>query len=190
MRIEAGRTQYIEGFKINVEIVKPKNKTIPGGTAIHEAMHVVGAIENGTGVKSATIIPGDGYLGLTELSRPDAVAAMAPHSMGASGTGYDVYVAGLMGNAGSSESAARGIISANMDKVEAVATVLEEKGTITTGDINEAVDELKSPKPKIGTLSIQSKNGEQRKERVEIRDNIVIVPDKLIEIFSAKPQVH
>jgi hypothetical protein len=190
MKIEAGRTEYFNGFKLSIEVPQLEKRVRPGGTATHEAMHVVGALGNGTGVKSATIVPGVGYSGLTELSRADAVAAMAPHSMGASGTGYDVYIAGLMGNAGSAESAARGIINANLDKVEAVATVLEEKRTINSSDISNAIDELKNPKPKIGTLFVEDKNGMQRKEKVEVRDNVVIVPDQLIKIFSAKPKIN
>lgn len=175
--ITANRPQYIEGFKFSIEPQTSVKKTIPGSTAVHEAMHVVAALENGTGVDSATIVSGNGYLGLTRLTKPDAVAAMAPHAMGSGGTGHDVFIAGIIGNAGAAESAARGIINSNMDKVEAVATVLEENRTIGSGEINSAINEITNPKPRMATLFIETPTGEQIKERVEVRDNIVMVPN-------------
>lgn len=190
MRIEAGRTQYVEGNRLSVELNPVLPGAIPGETATHEAMHVIAAYENGTGVESATIIPGAGYLGLTRLKRFDAVSAMAPHSMGKSGTSHDVYIASLFANAGAAESAARGIINSNMDKVAAVASSLEEKKTITGSDIDRVINEVKNPKPQIATLFIESQDGRQVKEKVEVRDNIVIVPEQLIEVFSAKQHIH
>lgn len=180
--ITANRSRYIEGFKFSIEPQTPVKKTIPGSTAIHEAMHAVAALENGTSVDSVTIVPGDGYLGLTKLGKADAVAAMAPHSMGKAGTGHDVFIAGIIGNAGAAESVARGIINSNMDKVEAVASVLEEKRTIGSGEIHSAIDEIKNPKPISVTLFIESPTGEQRKERVEVRDNIVMVPGVWVNV--------
>ena len=190
MRIEAGIVNYAEGFKFVVNKDIPAKKTIPSGTATHEAMHVVAAIQNGTGVESATIIPGTGYLGLTKLAKPDAVAAMAPHSMGASGTGYDVYIAGIIGNAGHAQSAARSIISSHMEEVEAVAIALEEKKSVGSGDIKKAIYDVTNPRPEEATLFIENDEGKVIKERVEVRDNIVLPPEQLIEIFSSKPQIH
>jgi hypothetical protein len=190
MRIEVGKTHYFEGHKFRLDMDPVPPKPIPGGTAMHEAMHIVPAIENGTGVESATIVPGAGYSGLTKLSRPDIVAAMGPHSMGASGTGYDVYIAGLMGNAGGAESAARGIINSNMDKVRAVASKLEEVKTLTSVDIFRAIDEVDHPKPQPATLFIENENGDQSKKRVVVRDNILIEKVDLIEIFSTKKPIN
>jgi hypothetical protein len=190
MRIEAGRTEYFEGFKIRMELDPLPKKTVPGGTATHEAMHVIAAIVNGTGVESATIIPGAGYNGLTKLSKPDAVAAMAPHSMGASGTGYDVYVAGLMGNAGGAESAARAIINSNKEKVEAIAISLEENKSIGSGDIDKVIYEIDYPKPQTETLVIENENGERVKKTIKVRDNVLTEQIDLIEIFSAKKPIH
>jgi len=89
--------QFIEGFKVTVKPVE-STKIIPGSVANHEAKHIVAAITNGTGVKKATIVPGEGCLGLTELTRPDAIAAAAPHATGCDGTGHDVFIIGLMGH--------------------------------------------------------------------------------------------
>ena len=63
-----------------------------GGTARHEARHAVAAEANGTRVVFASIIPGPGYLGITQLSAFDAIAAAAPHAHGDSGTGHDVSI--------------------------------------------------------------------------------------------------
>jgi len=187
MRIEAGRTQFIGTAKLNLEIShQPEIEIIPGRTATHEAMHVIGAKKNRTGVESATIVAGDGYLGLTILSKPDAVAAMAPHSMGAGGTGHDVFIAGHIGNAGAAESAARGIIRSNMDEVHAVAVALEKKKTITSADIDEAIDEVKNPKPQIVTLTIESEEGELREKEVEIIDNVIMFPGEWVDLTGEK----
>lgn len=182
MKIEAGRTFYGEGFKADfIPDSKPK-KTIPGGTAKHEAMHVIAGIMNGTSVESASIIPGPGYNGITKLAKADAVAAMAPHSMGASGTSYDVYIAGLMGNASSAESAARSIIMSNQDKVEAVAVALEEKRFVSSSDINMAINEVDNPAPISGTLFVESDEGKLRKIRAQLQDNMVALSEELIDL--------
>jgi len=68
--VSINQTKYYDRFRVTVESLPAKRKT-GGSTAIHEARHAVAAIANGTAVKSATIVPGPGYLGLTELSRPD-----------------------------------------------------------------------------------------------------------------------
>lgn len=190
MNIEAGRTHYIGEFKLTLDAPLTYKKTVPGGTAIHEAKHVVAALQNGTSVESVTIIPGAGYLGLTKLSRPDAVAALAPHATGESGTSYDVFIASQIGAAGA-ESAARSIINGNMEKVEAVAQALEENKSLGSGDINRTIYKLDHPDPEFATLVIQSPDGERVEKKVEVRDNI-IVADGLVEIFSAKkaPMIH
>jgi len=185
MKIETGKTSFIEGVKFRVELNVPEKKIVPGGTATHEAMHVVAALGNGTGVESATIIPGAGYLGLTKLSKPDAVAAMAPHAMGAGGTGYDVYIAGIIGNAGSAESAARGIINSNMDKVMAVAQKLEENKTLISSDISNVLFELKNPSPEEATLYIENSNREVTEKSVEIKNNTVMIPDEWVNLSKA-----
>ena len=192
-QIPIGKTTFIEGLKIFAEAPIQKPKTRPGGTALHEAMHVIAANENGTGVESATIIPGDGYLGLTKLSRPDAVAAMGPHSMGASGTSFDVFIAGQIGNAGAAESAARGIINSNMDKVEAVASVLEEKGTIGGSEISQAIREVEHPTPQLATIFIEAPTGETQKlSNLEIHDGAIKINEEIVifEDINPSPQIQ
>ena len=179
MRIEAGRTQFIGTAKLNLEIShQPEIEIIPGRTATHEAMHVIGAKKNRTGVESATIVAGDGYLGLTILSKPDAVAAMAPHSMGAGGTGHDVFIAGHIGNAGAAESAARGIIRSNMDEVHAVAVALEKKKTITSADID--VFELHDAFSIMAALSLEASGFAERGQGVRLAlDNEISIQGRV-----------
>src|SRR5690349_20517754 len=88
--IEANRPPQalMPGIIASLEMLEQKPQRKPtNGTARHEAKHVVAAMETGTSVSKVTIIPGEGYLGLTVLSSPNAIAALAPHSTGESGTG-------------------------------------------------------------------------------------------------------
>ncbi len=182
MRIEAGKPQYVGDLRVSLEAPAPLIKTNPGSTAIHEAKHVVAALKNGTGVEGATIVPGAGFLGLTRLSRPDAVAALAPHATGESGTGHDVFIASQMGAIGA-ESAARSIINSNMDEVMAVAVALEENKSLGSWDIDRAINKLSNPDPEFGILTVETPSGEQKKEKVEIRDNIIMKP---VIVFQAQ----
>ncbi len=190
MRIEAGRTFYGKEFKAKVEVDPLPKKPKPGDTATHEAMHIVAALANGTGVEGASIIPGPGYLGITYLSKPDAVAALAPHSMGASGTSYDVFMASQIGGSSGAESSARAIIHSNSEKVEAVASMLEEKKSAGSNDIQKAIDEVDHPLPRSGTIFIEDSKGKVEKKKVEVRDNIVILPENWLESFPLKPKIN
>ena len=200
-RFEAGmtlginETKWVAGFKISTEGKDPTpKKKSTNSTAKHEAMHVVAAINNGTSVESVTIVPGPGYSGLTELSRPDPVAALAPHANGADGTSYDVYIAGLMGH--SSESlggVARGIIGAHQEEVEAVAVALEEERTLGSLGIKRAIEEYKRPKFETAKVSVQTPDGDRVEiSKAQVRDNIVMVPNVWYQLAetATKPQIH
>ena len=191
MTIGINETKWVAGFKISTEGKDPTpKKKSTNSTAKHEAMHVVAAINNGTSVESVTIVPGPGYSGLTELSRPDPVAALAPHANGADGTSYDVYIAGLMGHSPESlGGVARGIIGAHQDEVEAVAVALEEERTLGNGGINRAIEEYKRPKFETAKVSIQnSEGGRVEISKAEVRDNIVMVPEVWYSLAEKKIQ--
>lgn len=196
MALGINETKWVAGFKISAEgqSTTPKKKAT-NSTAKHEAMHVVAAINNGTSVESVTIIPGPGYSGLTELSRPDPVAALAPHANGADGTSFDVYIAGLMGHSPESlGGVARGIIGAHQEEVEAVAVALEEERTLGSGGINKAIEEYKVPKYDTAKISVQAPDGEQKEiKSIKVEQNQVMIPGVWINLFdnlSNNPQVH
>ena len=149
-------------------------------TQRHEAKHVVTARRRGIGVDMATSIPGSGYDGLTKLSRPDAVAALAPHATGESGTGHDVFIAKMTGDAGA-ESEARRIVDANTEAIEAVATALHNYGTIGPSEIDEAMDSVGKPFFKSATLVVETEAGQTIKEEVDVKDdNTITVPQVML----------
>ncbi len=184
--IGVDQTQYINNFRISVSMAKLETPQVPlGDTAIHEAKHAVAAIHNGTDVRSVTISPGPGYLGLTELSRPDAVAAAAPHATGCSGTGHDVHIVGAMGHdIDSVSSIARSIIANNYDQVEAVALHLEEKRTISGYDVLGAMHGVTKEKKtsEKATVFMKAPDGSERLAKVDVQNDKVMVPGEWMRL--------
>jgi len=162
LSFELGKPQFFAGdkIKITVESQTKALDIIPSEVALHESMHAVAANANGTGVSNMTIQPSSDYLGLTELSRFDPVAAVAPHSMGAKGTGYDIMLVEQMGKDVSSlAKAARGIINNNWTAVEAVAKLLEEKGTISGFEAKQAINSAGKPKEEKVKAIVETPDG-------------------------------
>ncbi len=174
VRIGINETQYLGKIKVTAEVEK-KEKVIPSSVARHEAKHAVAAEFNGTRVISATIIPGPGYLGLTRLSRPDAIAAAAPHATGSSGTSHDMRIVGLMGHdAAAVSSAARAIIDKNHEQVEAVATILEEKGTVTGSEIQYAIRDAEKKEDRVKIIVENLEDGDRTTETATATKGIVV----------------
>jgi len=163
----------LEGARATLEIEAQKKRKPVNGTARHEAKHVIAALETGTQVAKVTIIPGEGYLGLTELMAPNAIAALAPHATGESGTGWDVHIAERIGAHGA-ESAARSIIENNMDQVDAVACALEDQNTLDSFGIRRAINEAKKPKEQFGILKLELPTGGKVEGEVKVRDNVIM----------------
>lgn len=181
------------GFRLSSKPTEQnvRSRRVAGRTARHEAKH---AFPNPDNVKTVTIIPGPGYFGLTELHIPDPVAALAPDATGEDGTGWDVRAAISItgGNIGPASNVAKSIVNENAEEVEEVASVLEEKKTISGYEVKQAIDNVRN-KRKVGekaTLFIKSPEGfEQRIPDVDVRNGIVIlppkeqvIPDKLYEL--------
>lgn len=150
--------QSLQGVDFNIAEIKKysivqgavknlDNISCPKDTAYHESVHAVTAVSNGTSVDSVTIVPGVGFLGLTRLSKPDAIAAIAPHADGCSGTSHDLHIAESLGhNPSSLAGIARGIISQNRAEILEVRRKLHEKGTLTGGEVNDAINEAREKK--------------------------------------------
>lgn len=169
-----------DGFQINA---KPKEQSttrrkVGGRTARHEAKH---ALPNPDNVKSVTIIPGPGYRGLTELYIPDPVAALAPHATGEDGTGQDVMVASFItNNVSAAENAARGIVNNNTEEIEEIASVLEEKKTITGNEVKKAIHNVRNRKEEVqlATVFIKSPDGSETIHNLDVRNGIVTLPPR------------
>lgn len=180
---------YIDGFQIRVQKDNKPHIT-PGSTAVHEATHAVAAIANGTSVKKATIEPGPGYLGLTELSRFDPIAAAAPHADGCSGTGHDVHIVAMMGiDVRAASSAALGVVGQNRQEIGAVASLLEEKKTITGSDIEASIREVGEKKKghEKAIVFIKAADGSERSLKTDMHGGIVMIPGEWITL-SQKTQ--
>src|SRR3989344_3867669 len=115
-----------------IETAKP----IPGSVALHEAAHVVAAGE----IVMATIRPTGDALGTTQPVKMTAAAAAAPEALGHDGTGWDMFLTEhVLGvDPGTAKAAARSALAGRHDELHEVAILLEERGTIGQGDVNEA----------------------------------------------------
>ena len=182
--LHLNESTYVNGFHIHVEADK-KPLITPGSTAVHEATHAVAAIANGTSVKKATIIPGPGYLGMTELSRFDAIAAAAPHADGCSGTGHDMHIVAMMGHdKGSAASAALGVVGQNRQEISAVASLLEEKKTISGSDIDHTIREVSQKKngQEKATIHIKAPDGSEQTLQAEAQNSTIMLPGEWITL--------
>ncbi|HVF68958.1 MAG TPA: hypothetical protein VNA13_00150, partial [Xanthomonadales bacterium] len=143
--ISPTETKYLKsGTRISAYFAEKKQLKTPSDTAQHEAKHAVVAILTNTGVESATIIPGPGYLGLTKLSGFNAAAAAADAD-GHGGTGHDLFIISASGHdVGSARSVARSVISSNRDEAEATASLIEERGIVSGIEIDQTIKEVRS----------------------------------------------
>lgn len=182
-----GSNAYLpDGTVVTPTFVKD-NKPKPGSTEIHEATHAVNARKNGTGVEFATNVPGPGYLGLTKLTGPDSVAAVAPHVAGMDGTSHDMAIASISGNVGAAEAVARRNNITYREHIVAVAQGIETNGTLTGSQIEGIMKDVdKGPEVR---LKVVHPNGDVREVR-ELRSpdrSTVMVPGKM---FSLSPRLE
>lgn len=141
-----GETRLADGTHIRVRKVNPLHVGRASATALHEARHAVTAERNGTSVLYATVVPGNGSLGLTALSSFDATAAAAPHAYGDGGTSADVLMIQEAGHSVESAGAAARSILASREAqlmVDAVATALDRHGTVGGNDIRGIMEQAK-----------------------------------------------
>lgn len=175
-----GETHLADGTHIIVRKVKPLHVGRAGATDLHEPRHAVAAELNGTSVLWATVISGDGYLGLTALSSFDAVAAAAPHAHGDGGTSADVHMIKQAGHSVESAGAAARSILASKEAqlmVDAVGTALARHGTLSGGEIRNIMQQVK--KGDVLEITIIRPNGAREVQagmRAPIGDEVVIVP--------------
>jgi hypothetical protein len=191
LSFDFGKPQFIEGARVTVV---PETQTfadiIPSEVSFHESEHAVAAFVNGSDVSRITVNPTSEYLGLTELSKFDAVAAVAPHATGASGTGYDIKLVEQLGyDVSSLSKAARGIISSNWTAVEAVARLLEERGTISGFEARQALNSAGIPKEEIVKVTVETLDGKvQEYSGLKANGGTVMLPGVFYKLSSDKQE--
>ncbi|OGH13994.1 MAG: hypothetical protein A2687_06020 [Candidatus Levybacteria bacterium RIFCSPHIGHO2_01_FULL_38_26] len=165
-----------------------KRSGIPDDTEIHEATHAVVAEvtdgEKGSSVRKVTDVPGPGYNGLTELTSKNPLAAIAPYSVGHSGTGHDERITSFMtNNVDSAAKVARSIVRAHEEEIFEVASDLHDKGTMNGLEVKEAMDRVDEKKEiNFATIFVKNPDGsEEQMPHAEVKNGIVIMP-KAIEI--------
>lgn len=180
LRIPVGQTFEFGGSSIEVTSNLLSRNTNPSDTATHEATHAVVARAHGTGVKKASVIPGPGYLGITELSNFDAVAAIAPHAMGHDGTGWDVYITQAQGHGvDTAGSVARGYVHAEKEVITEVAAHLDNKGTLSGYEIDAIRNDVKQGESV--TIRRVDENGREEVIKTRATDGIVMLPSRLYD---------
>lgn len=194
--IGAGRAEYIGNTRVSVvpKFEHPRSSHKPASSvATHEAEHAVVAIANGTPVESVTVIPGPGYNGLTKLSRPDPIAAVAPHANGRDGTNHDVFITQLGGhNVEALSGIARNITDKKRPHIDEVARTLDAKGTLSGRDIKKVmrkVDKEKSePIKKKADVFISRPDGTNKEiSDIPYSGGIVIFPGEWVPVTGKKP---
>lgn len=166
-KLTLGTTEAIPGWSVTLRPLHEFKPVAHGSTSRHEAFHTVPAILRGIDVYIASIIPGPGYEGITKLGRFDDVSFMAPDSLGCRGTKHDVFVVTLMKRSPSSAAAtARSLLMDKGDEINAVASLMEEKGTITGDDAKWAMNEVVNPET---AVEISNPEGKVNKFVTRIR---------------------
>jgi hypothetical protein len=174
---------FASGFRLS-SFGSSETTITPGETALHEAEHAVVAEDNGTAALSATIVAGEGYLGLTQLSRSDPVAAAAPHANGRDGTGWDMHIVRSHGNEHGSLHAAKHILAGSKEKVFEVASVLQEKKTIGRSEIRSAMEGEYKRKREAVTVWLRDPKGNERKlTDLKVEKGRVMIPGEWVTIM-------
>ena len=167
-------------------VVTPKPQEslslVPGSVAIHEAQHIVA----GSSTKRATITPGPGYLGMTEFNKFSPIGAIAPYAFGSEGAGYDVWLLRQLGyDIGSLARVARRRLYGREDEIYAVASLLQERRTISGHEAEVAMYE--ATRPRFDEVEIETPWGEQFTITVRNEQNTQI---EIVEDHPLGEKIH
>jgi hypothetical protein len=179
-----------DGSEIRSKVLNPVKLNIAiSDTAHHEATHAVVGEKTGTSVKIATITPGPGYGGLTELTGYNAIAAAAPHADGCDGTSYDMaLVEQVSGSTSGAIDAAKATIASNREVIHGVASLLDEKGSANGTEIRDRIKRIEHGADI--QIELITPDGE-KKETIEhgIKGEIIMFPEILYPVATvAEPQ--
>ena len=148
IKVGFGTTDFKTGWRTIAEASDPFKikKVVAGVTAFHEAGHIVPHLKRGKWVRRATIEPGPGYLGKTEVDEYDPVSFMGPRWLGCDGRGHDEAVVIAMGDdPGSSADAAGSYLRNAQEDLRDVAALLQKNKTITGSQAKEVMDRNANP---------------------------------------------
>ncbi|MBI2621670.1 MAG: hypothetical protein HYW63_03455 [Candidatus Levybacteria bacterium] len=162
-----------DGSEIDTETKDPYERVCISSVAFHEGVHAFLAIKRGVGVKQASRIPGPGYLGKTEPYDFDGVAAVGPAALGLEGCGHDLRLASYKGvNIGAAKATGRQMVSEDPRGLRRVSAVIEQKGSATGGELEEALNKGENV-----LVRIRRRDGttEERLEE-DVRGETVMVP--------------
>ena len=189
LAISPGIQEIAPGWFATIKPVQPINLVSPDGTSYHEATHAVAAILTGSKVLEASRIPGPGYSGITRLDGFNGVAFMAAHAMGCDGTGHDVAVVEWLGhNPDSLAWVARSVLAGRDEEIDAVASAIQARGTISGDEAEEAMDKILNHEIKV---EIINPFGEQRHYVTKVREGkgfIIEIPDLTEDQVEVLPQ--
>lgn len=190
MTIGVNESTYVGRTRVTVEKTK-KPGGVRSSVATHEASHAVIAMVTGAGVVSATVIPDGDTLGSVRVGRPDATVAAAHFGVG---DGHDRMVVRFLGvDEDAASRAAQGILRCNTDKVDAVAGLLDEKGTVSGSEIEAVIKEVDVPRENV-IVRFQTPDGNVQRTTVQaVKGEVVfdtsLVNEELFDIQSSKDDV-
>ncbi|HYK08947.1 MAG TPA: hypothetical protein VEW42_05605 [Candidatus Eisenbacteria bacterium] len=185
MRVDTTKTTE-RGISISVSKLY-KRRTPPGQTALHEAAHVEAAGQ----IFSATIVGTSEYLGATYPVVMTAAAAMAAEALGFDGTSHDRAVTkyGLGIDPDAAIGSAISLLAGRHDYMYAVASRLQEEGTIGQKDVDEVHKEVDDERQGIWDVAIhlKGKDGETNLYMRRSRNGEVLLPEGLVEKHNKPP---
>lgn len=161
-----------DGSTIESRVDNPmKLANFASDTAVHESLHAGTAPEK---VKRVSIIPGPGYLGITEFSQFDAPAAAAPHHRGMSGTSWDEYL--ILANGHSPEAAgaaANARLVGKDEHINILSRRLEAEKTLTGRQVVETMNRVENGEEVV--IKIKRKNGDTEiLNKKGVKENIIV----------------
>ncbi len=126
-----------------------------------------------------SIVPGPGYLGVTQFNRFTEIGAAAPHADGHRGTSWDVSLIEAKGGSVMAASiSARNVIRRKEKYVQKVAQRLDQHGTLNGGDIDRIYREVDEGEEVI--IDIKTSDGKRNKVETRTPDQIVNIPTEMI----------
>lgn len=183
LSLHIGQIQHFEnGTKVGV-VSKEKPPKRVGGTPLHEAIHAALGYLDGVNIVKVSIIPGPGYLGITQFDRFSGIAAVGPHAHGCDGTGWDTHITEATGHSVSSLiGPALAMIAAHWEGIQEVAAAVEEHGEIGHGEVVKAMKRGSRRQEGISDVEImiQKPNGKTEKIQSEAKEGKVVIRKDLV----------
>jgi hypothetical protein len=182
IEVEIDKTSYLNGLKIEAYHTEDAFKGA-SDTALHEAKHVVAGIDDGAMVEKVSVIPGPGYLGLTQFNRFTSAGAAAPHADGHSGTSWDVSIIEMSGESVMGASVrGRNSILRKAKHVRKIAQELDKRGTLHGPEVAQIYRELEEGEEI--RIDITHNSGDKKSFSTRTNEQNVFVPSHELSKLS------